>query len=244
VTRALVIAALTWLGLQIAITLIVGLKPGFGQNIVVLGLTHALVLGGATYLATQRQERMALVGGFRFSQLGYGALLGLCLKLPADGIRTLVEYWHPTAPEQLRQQLEFLRHDTWLQSLLLFVVIGGSGPLVEEIFYRGLIFRTLRKVSSRTSTLWVSSLLFVTAHPSLQDWPSLLLVGLVLGSLRAADGNLWSAVGAHATFNCATVLAVVAGVQGTEAEPNFPVVAAAASAALAAALLTLRARHT
>jgi membrane protease YdiL (CAAX protease family) len=243
-TRALVIAALTWLGLQLAMAALVGVRPGLGQNISVLGLTHALILGGVTVLATERNERRALVSGFRLRHLGYGAALGLCLKLPADGVRTLVEYWHPTDPEQLRQQLEFLRHDTWWQALLLFVVIGGSGPLFEEIFYRGFIFRTLRRVSSLTNTIWVSSLLFVTAHPSLQDWPSLLLVGLVLGTLRGADGNLWSAVGAHAAFNSATVLAVVAGVQGVDAESEFPILAAAVSAALAAALLTLRAKKT
>jgi membrane protease YdiL (CAAX protease family) len=242
--RALVVAALAWLGLQVAITALVGLKPSLSSNIAVLGLVHAVVLGGAILLTSERQEASALVAGFRVQHLAYGLIVGLCLKLPADGIRALIEVFYPTDPETLRQQMGLLRHDTWWQSALLLLVIGVSGPLMEELFYRGLIFRTLRRVSSQTRAIVVSSLLFVCAHPSLADWPSLLLVGLVLGFLRATDGNLWSAVGAHAAFNSATVLAVVAGVQGAESDGSFPVAAAVLSAGLTAVLLTLRFRRT
>lgn len=243
-TRALLIAALAWLGLQVSIIVLVGIRPAWAHNVLALGLTHALVLASAIAMATRPQERSAIVGGFSFGNLGFGLVLGVCLKLPADGIRSIVEHFHRTDPAQLEQQLEFLRHDHWWQVLLLFVVIAGTGPVMEEAFYRGLIFRTLRRVGSLRSAIVVSTLLFVTAHPSFSDWPSLLLVGAVLGALRGNDGNIWSAVGAHAAFNGATVLAVVVGIQGIEAEASFPVGVALVSAGLAAALLTFRFRQT
>lgn len=235
---------MAWAGLQVAIIALIALDPSLAHNVVALGLAHAVVLGCATLLASEASERRAMVAGLGLRNVGFGMLVGVCLKLPADWIRTVVERFYPTDPEQLRLQLEFLRHDTWWQTLLLFLVIGGSGPLVEEAFYRGFVFRSVRRVASRTSAVAVSTLLFVTAHPSLADWPSLLLVGLALSTLRATDGNLWSAFGAHAAFNSATVLAVVVGLQGEDVEGEFPVAAAAVSASLAVALLTLRARRT
>lgn len=238
--RVLVVAILTWLILQVGVGVLVGLNPALGHDIVVLGLTHALVLGGATWLATPPLEQRAIVSGFSWGSVAFGVVLGVCLKLPMDGIRVLMEHYRPTDPEVLRQQELFLRHDTWPRVVALFLVLGGTGPLAEELFYRGYVFRTLRQVSSQVSTIAWCTLLFVVAHPSISDWPSLVLIGGVLSALRALDDNLWSALGAHAALNSATVLAVVMGLQGPEVDGDFPFVAALASAALAAALLTFR----
>lgn len=243
-TRALLVAALVWLGLQVSILVLMAVEPALARNVVALGVAHALVLGGAVLLASERQDRRAIAAGFNLRSIGFGLLLGVCLKLPADGVRSLVEHLNPTDPDQLQQQLEFLRHDTWWQTFLLFAVIGGSGPLMEEAFYRGFIFRALRRVGSRNHAIGVTTLLFVVAHPSMSDWPSLLLVGLVLGIVRAADGNIWSAVGAHVAFNSATVLAVVLGLQGGDVDGEFPIAAATLSAGLVLGLLTLRLRRT
>lgn len=242
--RVVVVAILTWLALQVVVGVLVGLDPASGHDIVVLGITHALVLGGATFVATSRQDHRALLSGFGWHNVAYGLALGVCLKLPMDGIRVLVEHYHPTDPEVLRQQELLLRHDTWPRVVALFFVLGGSGPLAEELFYRGYVFRALRQVSSRVSTIAWCTLLFVVAHPSVSDWPSLVLVGGVLSALRAFDGNLWSALGAHAALNSATVLAVVVGLQGPEVGGEFPVAAALVSASLAAALLTVRFKRT
>jgi hypothetical protein len=92
-----------------------------------------------------------------------------------------------------------------------FVVIGA--PVVEELFFRGLV---LRSIERRLGPLWaiaLSSILFGLAH--VQDLPtdalvlamaSLAAVGVVFAILAVRTGRLGAGIIAHLTFNLYTVV--------------------------------------
>ncbi|MFP5317870.1 MAG: CPBP family intramembrane glutamic endopeptidase [Acidimicrobiia bacterium] len=102
--------------------------------------------------------------------------------------------------------------------LFLFIAVGA--PVVEELFFRGLVLRSLRRRAGTVVAVIGSSVLFGLAHP--QDLPgdalALVMISLaVLASLFAVlvirTGRLGPAIVAHAVFNAWT-LAHVLGDQG------------------------------
>jgi membrane protease YdiL (CAAX protease family) len=164
-----------------------------------------------------------------------GVAVGLTIKLPADAVRGLIELGFPTGDLELAAQVSLLRHDTWQQTLALFVAIGLLGPLAEEFFYRGAVFGLLLKQVSRAAAVVVTSVLFALAHAATRDWLPLCLVALVLGNLRVT-GGLWAATAAHAAFNSTALALFVSDVEVRVREPAW-LLAAALSLVAAMALM-------
>jgi membrane protease YdiL (CAAX protease family) len=175
----------------------------------------------------------------RSRALGLGALVGLLAKVPADALRSVVELRFPTNEMELVQQWSLLKHDTWWQAAALFVVIGLTGPLLEELFYRGVLVERVSRGLGEIGAWLLTSAIFAVSHPSIRDWPSLLFVGLVLGDLRRVGGSIWASLGAHIAFNCTTLLAVVSGAQNQTSEVVMDWWLAAGASGLLAGLLIL-----
>lgn len=217
----------TWVTLQAVILGFVAVWPAAGTDIVSLGLLHALVLGSAVYVVgaslsssleqspdvseRSRWQRLLALHDPKARSLVFGALVGIVAKVPADAVRALVEVRFPTDELELVQQWQLLRHDSWWRAALLFTVIGFTGPLFEEAFYRGVLFERLRRGAGAVGAWVLTSVVFAVSHPGIRDWPSLVFVGFVLGDLRRVHGTLWACLGAHMAFNCTTLVAVVSG---------------------------------
>jgi len=97
----------------------------------------------------------------------------------------------------------------------LFLLVAVGAPLVEELFFRGLVLGAIRRRLGTVGAVVGSSVLFGLAHP--QDLPgdalALLMISLaVLGGLFAAlavrAGRLGPAIVAHAVFNAWTLVRV------------------------------------
>lgn len=255
VTNGLWAAFSAWLMLQVVIGSYVTYWPGAAFDVVSLGLLHALVLGGAVFVVgaglvpkgvdTRDQPRSSAwqqvlgLDNPRSHALALGALVGLVAKVPADALRSVVELRYPTDELELVQQWSLLKHDTWWQAAMLFVVIGFTGPLLEEVFYRGVLFERFDRGLGLVGAWLCTSAIFAVSHPSPRDWPSLLLVGMVLGDLRRVGGSVWTSLGAHTAFNCTTLLAVVAGMQSQTSEVAIDWWLVAGASGLLAGLLIL-----
>jgi membrane protease YdiL (CAAX protease family) len=91
----------------------------------------------------------------------------------------------------------------WLV-LSLMVVVGA--PLVEELFYRGLLLRSLEKRRwPAAASVLGSAAVFALLHFQALQFPGLFAFGVVLASLTLAFGRLGPAVWAHMAFNASTV---------------------------------------
>lgn len=91
--------------------------------------------------------------------------------------------------------------------LVAIVVIGA--PIVEELFWRGLL---LRSVEKRFGTGWAvaaSSLLFGAIHLQFFQFPALALAGLVFAPLTVRSGRLGPAIWAHVGFNGIAVITLL-----------------------------------
>ena len=93
--------------------------------------------------------------------------------------------------------------------VLFALLVGILAPVVEELFYRGLLLRSLEK---RRMPIWaavlVSSIVFAGMHLQALQFPGLLLVGLLAGTLAAVTGRLGPSIWLHIGFNMTTVVAL------------------------------------
>lgn len=106
-----------------------------------------------------------------------------------------------------------------------FVVIGLLtiivAPLAEELFFRGLLFRSLIGLGSGATTramrrlgvvgaVVVDGLLFGLVHGELAQLAGLALFGMLLAFLVLRTGRLAMSILAHASFNAVAIVSLVA----------------------------------
>lgn len=91
--------------------------------------------------------------------------------------------------------------------LLLFLAVGA--PLVEELFFRGLLLRSLADWFNPVIGIVGSGLLFGLAHFEKLQFAGLALFGMILGVVAWRLKRLGPTIAAHMTFNAVAVLTVV-----------------------------------
>lgn len=105
--------------------------------------------------------------------------------------------------------------------VLLVVVLCVATPIAEEVFFRGLLFRSLHRLAGLAVALPLAGLVFGLVHYDPEPVPAvvvavqLALLGLfggVLCLLAHRTGRLAASIVAHAAFNGVTVITLL--VQG------------------------------
>jgi membrane protease YdiL (CAAX protease family) len=96
-----------------------------------------------------------------------------------------------------------------LQITLLFLFLSIGAPLIEELFFRGLLMRAIDRRYGTVAAVAGSAVVFGLAHFELLQLPALILFGVVLAILAKRTGRLGPGIVAHATFNAATVLTLI-----------------------------------
>lgn len=93
--------------------------------------------------------------------------------------------------------------------VLVAVVVTFLAPVVEELFYRGLM---LRAAARRFGTRWAvvgTSAIFGASHFQLVQFPGLFVFGAVLAVLAVRTGRLGASIAAHVAFNGVAVVGLV-----------------------------------
>jgi membrane protease YdiL (CAAX protease family) len=91
--------------------------------------------------------------------------------------------------------------------LVLIVVIGA--PIIEELFFRGLLLRAAEKRWGPVWAVVVSSVVFAAIHLQPLQSLALLIVGVVLAVLALKTGRLGPSIFAHMGFNALTVIVLL-----------------------------------
>ena len=93
--------------------------------------------------------------------------------------------------------------------VLLVLVVVVMAPLAEEVFFRGMLQRTLRRRLPLWPAMLVTSALFAVSHFQALQLPALAAFGLVLSVLAHRSGRLGPPIWAHVGFNATTVVALL-----------------------------------
>lgn len=91
--------------------------------------------------------------------------------------------------------------DNRLKIMLVGLLIVFVAPVVEEYFFRGSLYRLLRdKFSPRLAAI-ISGFIFAVVHFEPYYFPTLLLLGYLLGNMYEKDGRLARSVVFHGFHN-------------------------------------------
>lgn len=217
--------AFLWLAVAaIPVTVLVAILGGNPASIqsLLLAVTVAelAVMVAATAAVTgsvSRWREFLQVKGFNLKHLGVGVLAGagmwLALQLANYGLVTMgVKMSSSTTAASLSGLTGGWRVFLW------YVATPFIIPLLEEMFYRGMILSSFQTGIKNPRVARILGVLFATvwfglAHAqgfsSVSDWFIVIwtgLVGLVNSLLVLKQKHIWGAYGLHATYNGATVL--------------------------------------
>ena len=202
--------------------LLISARPSTEIDLVSRVLCQAAAFVGTLFLMTLVHERERPLRDVLAARrtpvvlLLTAVLLGVALQGPLNLLANAIYDRYPLPPEQIEVLRQLFDVKGLHQKIALVVAAGVIGPLVEEMLFRGGIFRGLRRQQSPALTVLGVSLLFAAAHRDLRNFVPDLLGGLVMGYVRLVSGSLVPAVLVHASFN--TTAVVVALEMGPEAD--------------------------
>lgn len=186
-----------------------------GQALTQAGLWTGMV--GAVVLASRRKGagRLSEDFGFwgRWSDIGLGVVVALGVQLLVlPGVAFLLQplLGEPDVSGPVEELLDRSRGPAYL-GLLASVAVGA--PIVEELFFRGLLLRSLQRRMGDALAVAISAVAFGLAHGSTLPADAVILVmvsltvfGAILAVLAIRTGRLGPSIVAHAVFNLFTVL--------------------------------------
>jgi membrane protease YdiL (CAAX protease family) len=204
----------------------VAIFVGFGGETEGIGVIIAGLIGlwggmgGVTLLASKRKGTGDLAADFGLWMEPRDVLRGLiagvaCNLVLVNAVVILFQLLGPDV--DVGQQSENVTADAsgWRLAVLApFLIVGA--PLIEELYFRGLLQRSLIRRFGPIIGIAGSALAFGLVHASsdLDNYSILALVaalasfGVVLGWLAHRYGRLGPGLVAHATFNLITVVAL------------------------------------
>jgi membrane protease YdiL (CAAX protease family) len=177
----------------------------------VLGQT-ALWAGllGVPLWASRRKGTGSLAADFGLDVRWRDARLGIPIGLLSQFILVplvyLPAYWLVDTDDLDRPAREVADTAQGWEYLLLAVVLVVGAPIIEELFFRGLVLRSLTRRMGRYWALGGSAIVFGLSHFQALQLPALIVVGVVFGLLALRSGRLGPSIWAHGAFNVVLVV--------------------------------------
>ena len=146
----------------------------------------------------------------RWSDMPLGVVVGIATQFAATLLYLPFVRWDIVTTEDIEapaRELTDRAHGAGV--LLLFLVVALLAPIAEEIFFRGLVLRSLERRMGTNGAIVVSAGLFGAAHLEKLQFPALFVFGLVAAVLATRTGRLGPAIWAHVAFNAVAVASLV-----------------------------------
>lgn len=173
----------------------------FLLGLALVGCTYFLVRGvyGLSYREEMRISLAYGIGNRSLVMLGLG--LALCVLL----VSALVAAVFPDLVPDVETPLEQLLSTP--QAIVLFAIYGVAlAPAIEELTFRGFLFRALEDIIGISAAVWATAVVFASFH-LLQLWPNwpaiivILGVGYALSRLRERTRSVVPGFIVHTVYN-------------------------------------------
>ena len=169
-----------------------------------------IVFGGAIWFVARRIGPSREVLAIRRTPLGRAVVLSvLALVAGVVAAAALEPIFHGSAS----QKLELGPFPGTTASLIAVVLSGititAGAALTEELYFRGLLYGQLGQRWGIASAIVGSAGVFGLAHFQPNAFPTLFVLGLILGLLRLRTNSFWPGVGVHAANNLLALVALL-----------------------------------
>ena len=195
------------------------LKPGLLPVLAQFPLLWVGLLATIVVVGRLRGESIRVLTVFRIAPRDTAyVLVGVALQF-AGGIAYSLVGKADDAGQSAKDLIDNTRNNT-PGFFALAILVGVGAPLVEELFYRGLVARSLERfflvqqqlIRKSPNPQWIavfiSALWFALIHLQPLQFPLLFVVGLVCAWLTLSRARLGPAIFVHMGFNVTTVVAL------------------------------------
>jgi membrane protease YdiL (CAAX protease family) len=186
-----------------------------GQAVSQIGLWTGMV--GVTLVASRRKGAGTLAEDFGFrakwSDIGLGVVVAIAVQLlvlPAIAYLLRPLLGEPEVSGPVQDLLDKSQGPAFA-GLILSVAVGA--PIVEELFFRGLLLRSLQRRMPNWAAVALCAVAFGIAHGSALPVDAVLLVmisltvfGAILAVMAIRTGRLGPSIMTHSVFNLFTLL--------------------------------------
>jgi len=188
---------------------VLGLRLTLTVVLISAVVADLLIVGVAAFVVALKPERLGLVPPRRKRDLVLLPILGALLSFVglyiAEGILSLLMGERPP-PQRVAQALAEAQ-GTGLR-VLAIAAVGIVAPFAEEVVFRGVSFRGLRRRLGFFPAAAVSAALFSLAHLDLQHGLQLFVVGVVLAWTVERSGSILPGILLHAVINLTSLLVI------------------------------------
>jgi hypothetical protein len=167
-------------------------------------------------LISRRKGRGTLAADFGFAihlRDAWVIVIGVLLEI---GLTIMVLPIVNLAGDKHQDVVNDLRDSTGVKLALIALVAGLVAPICEELLFRGLLLRALRRRASPVAAVAISALVFALAHPLLDPTvgtvavvPALFGLGAISGVVALRRGNLSMSIFLHIGFNLLTTVSAL-----------------------------------
>ena len=134
------------------------------------------------------------------------AAVGTCASLL---LNFLIGYFPSKTPEGLEAINESIASGSGLVLISFIVAVCLIAPILEEVIFRGIVWRAIEKMTSVNIAWAVTSVLFAVAHADIIHIIAVFPLGVLFGYLRKRTNNIWAPMIAHATNNLLASLTLI-----------------------------------
>ncbi len=211
-------ALLISFGVGVAAVLVLTLVNAPQPVLVLVGVAAQWVgLAGWPRLATAWRgngPRIDLGLRLTWPDAGWGLLAGVAALILAGITAAITQIFVPDLNSAAGEAADLIESSGRVAITLFALVVLVGAPVVEELFFRGLLFSALRKRGvGAVWTIVITAVAFAGFHLEPTRFLILLPTGLVLGFVRWKTGSTGAAMVAHGCVNAPGAVLLLLGVE-------------------------------
>ncbi|MCB0989693.1 MAG: CPBP family intramembrane metalloprotease [Acidimicrobiales bacterium] len=177
-----------------------------GRDLFVVTLPFQLVIGGGAILLARWSgsgHELLRLGQRKWSDLPVGLAIGAALQLVVGIVYLPLSELFDRDTSAARELAD--RFDGG-DIALLFLMAGVFAPIVEELFFRGVLQGALERLLRPWVGVVVAALLFALTHFQVFELLGLFIFGSAAGAILRRTDRMSLAVTVHMGFNMASLL--------------------------------------
>ena len=173
--------------------------------VIISGILSFFIYWGITYLRKQNMFKICNFKKVKLQYLVIALVFGIALNVINEYLLLQLMKFDIFS-EAFIKYLNMTKFLMNTNIVLAILGVGIIGPIIEEIIFRGLIFKELKNVMPVPAVIIVQGVLFGIYHFNLIQFIYATFIGIMLGAIYVLTKNLWVPIFIHMVNNICAVL--------------------------------------